>query len=146
MYQIAFKAMKVLWQKIYIMPLFILSSENKKSRKRRRGEDEEDDSSRYEKNARTQFAGDNNQRMKMLLPIKDKGRVIPQMVEIEEMEEDEEEVEETSQSKGMIWLCVLGEGGEQGWIAVVTCMHVCACLHMPIYLIFFSPGFTQFHI
>ena len=38
----------------------------------------------------------------MLLPIKDKGRVIPQMVEIEEMEEDEEEVEETSQSKGMI--------------------------------------------
>lgn len=104
--------MKVLWQKI--CPCFILSSENKKNRKRRRGEDEEDDSSRYEKNARTQFAGDNNQRMKMLLPIKDKGRVIPQMVEIEEMEEDEEEVEETSQSKGMIWLGVFGGDGGGG--------------------------------
>lgn len=109
MNQIALKTMKVLWQKI--CPCFILSSENKKNWKRHHGEDEEDDSSRYEKNARTQFAGDNNQRMKMLLPIKDKGRVIPQMVEIEEMEEDEEELEETSQSKSMIWPGVFGGKG-----------------------------------
>ena len=79
------------------------SREKKKSRKRRHGDDdEEDDISKYEKTARTQFAGDNGQRMKMLLPIKDKGRVIPQMVELEGMEEEESEMEETSQEKGMI--------------------------------------------
>lgn len=37
--------------------------------------------------------------MKMLLPIKDKGRVIPQMVEIEDTEEQEEEADETAQDE-----------------------------------------------
>ena len=81
------------------MPIF--PSENRKNRKRRL-EDGDDDSARYEKTARTQFAEDSGAKMKMLLPIKDKGRVIPQMVELEEEnEEDEVELEETGQNKGM---------------------------------------------
>ncbi|KAK7110009.1 nucleolar complex protein 3 homolog [Littorina saxatilis] len=71
---------------------FIASSTDRKNRKRRLDEDE-DDSSKYEKRSRTQFSGEDGQKMKMLLPIKDKGRIIPQMVNVEEQEEEADEIE-----------------------------------------------------
>ncbi|KAL8621272.1 hypothetical protein ACOMHN_008097 [Nucella lapillus] len=77
----------------------ILSS--RKNRKRK-NEESDDDSSKYEKKARLQFPGESNQRMKMLLPIKDKGKVIPKMMELEDSEEEEEDlpVPQTLQNGG----------------------------------------------
>ncbi|XP_076438020.1 nucleolar complex protein 3 homolog [Babylonia areolata] len=68
-----------------------------KNRKRKSEDEHEDDSSKYEKKARGQISGDSDQRLKMLLPIKDKGKVIPKMMELESEEEEEEVLEETSQ-------------------------------------------------
>jgi hypothetical protein len=74
----------------------------RKKNRKRKNEDEEDEGWKYEKRARTQFAGDEHQNVKMLLPIKEKGKVIPQMV-VEEEEEEEEnmEMEAEVQDKGM---------------------------------------------
>lgn len=80
--------------------LFIADREGKRNRKRNadamNGEDE--DLADFEKRPRSQFSNgnDSGQRMKMLLPIKDQGRIIPQMMHMKEndasdVEKDDEE-------------------------------------------------------
>ena len=50
--------------------------------------------------ARTQFTGETGTpNMKMLLPIKDKGRVIPKMMEVEESDDAAEEEEESAEEE-----------------------------------------------
>nr|KAG5707619.1 hypothetical protein BaRGS_031001 [Batillaria attramentaria] len=68
----------------------VLKRENKRNRKRPLDDAEDGEEHEFEKRPRSNFATNNGQRMKMLLPIKDEGRVIPQMVHMEEEEEKEE--------------------------------------------------------
>lgn len=56
----------------------------------------------YEKIPRKQFLGEDGKRMKVLLPIKDKGKVIQQLVEDNDEEEDNEE-EDTTKDQGKIF-------------------------------------------
>ena len=79
--------------------LFFLS-ESKTRKRKNREETEEDESSKYEKMARTQFTGETGTpNVKMLLPIKDKGRVIPKMMEVEESDDAAEEEEESAEEE-----------------------------------------------